>query len=177
MVKDDTFLTKETLHQFSQKGFSRIPIQTTSSPATIRGALLVKKLIEIDPDLPPTVSSLPSARVLNVQQTTPLFSLFNDFITNRTHMAIVHDGETITGIVTLEDLMEEVLQEEIEGDLIMDPENQRRKTRAKTLGGVLGDNKVSPVDHSGVYEDDIPKRGTRTRSKTGKVSWIAIHNI
>ena len=156
-IQDDTVLTKEVLHTLSVKGFSRIPVLSGKSPQAINGALLMKTCVEIDPQFPPRVSTLKLARVLHVEQTTPLFSLFNDFITQKAHMAIVMEDDKIMGIVTLEELLEEILGEEIEGDTLMDPNRVPKRLRAKTIAS------MSVAD--GGENGSRPPRG---RSQTGR---------
>ena len=75
-----------------------------------------------------------------VQDDTPIPILFNTFIKQRAHIALVVDefGNT-TGIVTMEDIIETLLGLEImdESDAIEDMQLQARKTwerRAKRMG-------------------------------------------
>jgi len=79
---------------------------------------LVKFLINIDPDDNLTIDDLDNSilRIPSVNSDTPLFLLLNQFINGRTHMASVVDSKdnlTVIGIVTLEDVIEALLDTEI----------------------------------------------------------------
>jgi len=101
------------------------PVLETEVPRErlrIRGALLVKSLIKVSPRHPPRVSSLEAARVLHFPANSSLFTVMNLLITKSIHMAVVHsleDPEEVVGIVTLEDIMEEMIQKEIENDRML----------------------------------------------------------
>jgi len=100
------------------------PVLETEVPRErlrIRGALLVKSLIKVNPRHPPRVSSLEAARVLHFPANSSLFTVMNLLITKSIHMAVVHsleDPEEVVGIVTLEDIMED------------DPEGDRKRPHA-----------------------------------------------
>eukprot|EP00168_Porphyra_purpurea_P016397 TRINITY_DN5291_c1_g1_i2.p5 TRINITY_DN5291_c1_g1~~TRINITY_DN5291_c1_g1_i2.p5 ORF type:complete len:199 (+),score=100.52 TRINITY_DN5291_c1_g1_i2:1108-1704(+) len=98
--------------------------------ADVVGLLLLKQLILIDPDDEVPVRALISTKkkAHNVRVSPPLYvsadtglsELLNEFKDGRSHMALVYDdinkpdGErTFLGAVTLEDIVEEILAEEI----------------------------------------------------------------
>ncbi|MBI5557370.1 MAG: HlyC/CorC family transporter [Deltaproteobacteria bacterium] len=93
------------------KGFSRIPIYD-SSPDNIVGFLHAKQLLTCSAETP-----LPPLReLLNppffVRENDKIVSLLLEFQTRKRHMAIVTDEfGSIRGLVTLEDILEEIVGE------------------------------------------------------------------
>ncbi|GIQ91605.1 hypothetical protein KIPB_014946, partial [Kipferlia bialata] len=88
----------------------------------IVGVLLTKNLVMLDPDDDTPIREINlSVNVPQVALDTPLYTCLNIFQTGRSHIAIVVDNGTgdVAGIITLEDVLEELLQEEIydEADL------------------------------------------------------------
>ncbi|GAB0491021.1 hypothetical protein MMPV_002264 [Pyropia vietnamensis] len=122
-------LDRPTMKLCLRKGHSRVPLYE-GDRGNIVGLLLLKQLILIDPDDGVPVRALISnkkkahkVRVsppLYVSADTALSELLNEFKDGRSHMALVYDdinkpdGErTFLGAVTLEDIVEEILAEEI----------------------------------------------------------------
>ncbi|XP_033635820.1 DUF21 domain-containing protein At4g14240-like [Asterias rubens] len=138
--------------------YSRLPVYDGERD-NIVGILLVKTLLQLDPNITLTVEeifkkhgrSLPA-----VPSRMPLYDLLNEMQTGKCHMAAVSssmmnpsgqsspDGEdvdsavstqgrAIIGIITLEDIIEELLQEEIvdETDEFVDVHRRVRVARAK----------------------------------------------
>ena len=79
--------------------------------------LLVKELVDIDfDDNPPRVDELHLHPVQLVGSGTALDTMFRRFITAKTHLMGVERDDHIVGIVTIEDLIEEILGHEIEDE-------------------------------------------------------------
>eukprot|EP00486_Rosalina_sp_Unknown_P014389 CAMPEP_0201595918 /NCGR_PEP_ID=MMETSP0190_2-20130828/192759_1 /ASSEMBLY_ACC=CAM_ASM_000263 /TAXON_ID=37353 /ORGANISM="Rosalina sp." /LENGTH=361 /DNA_ID=CAMNT_0048056061 /DNA_START=311 /DNA_END=1396 /DNA_ORIENTATION=+ len=133
----NTKLDAAGLKQIYRTGFSRIPIYENSKDNII-GILLVKTLILCDPDpdlsikqyLTVNFKKIPPPAL--VQPTTSLYDCINIFQERKTHFAMVCDQEDEIiieeawrdrkpipdevqwrGIITLEDIMEDIIQEEI----------------------------------------------------------------
>lgn len=70
-------------------GFSRIPVYEKQDPAFVRGFLLVKRLIVVDPAARRPVASLALRRPLLVAPDCPLIDLLNAFQEGRSHLAVV----------------------------------------------------------------------------------------
>ncbi|CAG8716372.1 4140_t:CDS:1, partial [Racocetra fulgida] len=51
--------------------------------------------------------------IITVEASTPLLDILNSFQEGKCHMAVVVKGSNILGIITLEDVLEELIQEEI----------------------------------------------------------------
>lgn len=97
-----------------EKGFSRIPIFADDSAEKIAGYLLVKDLLGIDLSAGHTVGEFMRKDVLQVAESIKLDDLLNRFLTKKIHLACTYDEYgSFTGVVTLEDIMEEILNEDI----------------------------------------------------------------
>jgi CBS domain containing-hemolysin-like protein len=93
------------------KGFSRIPIYD-NSPDNIVGFLHAKQLLtcSMETKLPPLQELLNPA--FFVRENDKIVALLLEFQTRKTHMAIVTDEfGSIRGLVTLEDILEEIVGE------------------------------------------------------------------
>ncbi len=127
---EDDVLDENMLCDIMACGFSRIPVHSARGRQDIRGFLLVKRLIVLDPADRRPVRTLPLRQPIVVSPTGSLLELINVFQEGRSHMAIVSSCPDLTrqalrtgkalegriapiGIITLEDLFEEILQEEI----------------------------------------------------------------
>nr|PIL96993.1 CBS domain-containing protein [Toxoplasma gondii COUG] len=136
MLECSMRLTRELLVDVLRKGHSRIPVYE-GRRSNVRGVLLVKSLILIDPKAGIRIRDLMRGRTFR-RLCTPLFvapsvnpyQLLNEFQEGRCHLAFVtNDVATyqhawkqdvdvpttadLLGIVTLEDVIEELIQEEI----------------------------------------------------------------
>uniref|UniRef100_A0A6B2L7I0 CNNM transmembrane domain-containing protein n=1 Tax=Arcella intermedia TaxID=1963864 RepID=A0A6B2L7I0_9EUKA len=130
----NTILDREILAQLSEKRHSRIPIYR-KHPGHIIGIILTKRLIHISPEDRVKVSSLELTQIPRVTTETPLYNLLNQFQKGKSHMALVLDPQdnlTVKGVVTLEDVIEQLLESEIfdEFDLERKPtRNPNSKTK------------------------------------------------
>jgi len=118
----DTLLTAETLALIKKNGHSRIPIYR-NNVQNIAGFLLVKSLIGLDPKSNTPISALPVKKLPILSSKMPLYDIFNILKNGKSHMGVVQDENdflTVVGIITLEDIIEELIQGEIidEADLI-----------------------------------------------------------
>ncbi|MCW8980741.1 MULTISPECIES: hemolysin family protein [Altibacter] len=146
VTSEDESITLSEFHE-SHKNlrFSRIPVYKEKSH-NITGFILRDDLLEeiVEDRGSKTLSDI--KREMNiVQDDTPIPNLFDTFIKERAHIAMVVDefGNT-TGIVTMEDIIETLLGLEImdESDAIEDMQAQARKNwerRAQRMGIQLQD--------------------------------------
>jgi len=114
-LSNDTVLDQDTITKIHASGHSRIPVYRKKKTHII-GILLVKDLIIIDPDNKISLDTLDLVMIPQVTSNTPLYDLLNHFQKGKSHMAVVIDPEdftTVLGIVTLEDIIEELLNVEI----------------------------------------------------------------
>lgn len=109
-------LTDERIDELKSKGFSRVPI--FNNDLTIcYGILIMKNLVDIDFDEKQyLIEDLPLYPVQLVGSMTALDTMFRKFIGAGTHLIPVEKNDKIVGIVTIEDLIEEILGHEIEDE-------------------------------------------------------------
>ena len=111
-----TVIDGELIDKIKQTGYSRIPI-FNSEKTICFGILLVKQLVDIDFDKkPPHVDGLPLHPVRIVGSMTALDTMLRKFIVAHTHLAPIEKDDKIVGIVTIEDLIEEIVGHEIEDE-------------------------------------------------------------
>jgi len=125
-------LDKPTMVKILETGHSRIPIYE-GDRQNIKGTLLVKNLILCDPEDPIPVSKSRIRPLLTVSSNMPLYDILNEFQTGKSHIAIVRSciSQEVVGIVSLEDIVEELIQEEIvdETDVYIDVQRRVRVAR------------------------------------------------
>ena len=111
-LEENTILSDELLEDIKKQGFSRIPVYRNEID-NILGVLLVKDLIVIDGG--EKVSEIyKKGKIFKVNENDNLDYLLNQFINKKTHIAYVTNSfDTFLGIVTMEDLIEEIIQKEI----------------------------------------------------------------
>jgi len=123
MIPIELAFTKETLRMIYETGHSRIPVYKDSKQ-NIVGLLITKRLLLIDPNEGITLPQLDIPPLPTVPESMELYDMLNEFQTGKSHMVGVLDDVTkcILGIVTLEDVIEELIQEEIidETDVFVD---------------------------------------------------------
>eukprot|EP00171_Calliarthron_tuberculosum_P003689 IDg3689t1 len=132
----DAILNERTLQLIVDAGHSRVPLYD-GRPDNIVCLLLVKQLILVDKNHHLPIRALIASRtrrrvapVLECSAGTPIADVLNKFQEGQSHLAIVYDDVTredrkFLGILTLEDIIEEILQEEIldETDVFVDNTN------------------------------------------------------
>ena len=102
-----------------ESGHSRFPV-VSDDQNDVLGILLAKDLLSCFVDIEPEQFAVKHLMrpVVFVPESKHLNVLLRDFRTNRNHMAIVVDEYGIAGLVTIEDIMEEIVGEiEDEHDL------------------------------------------------------------
>jgi metal transporter CNNM len=129
MLDIDTVLDLNELANVLHQGHSRIPIYE-GDRQNIRGVLLVKRLIVVNPEDRRPLRSIATRWPLICSPQMPLLSLLSLFQTGRSHMAIIaNDPEAmmsalkaeqpippevkVLGICTLEDVIESLIKTEI----------------------------------------------------------------
>ncbi len=122
LVEDVYWLTPSTIidsvriDEIKAGGRSRIPVLNKQQTICF-GVLLVKQLVDIDFDNhPPRVDELPLHSTQTVGGMTALDTMFRKFVGAHTHLMPVEKDGIIIGIVTIEDLIEEIVGHEIEDE-------------------------------------------------------------
>lgn len=112
----DVEVTDIRVDEIKTQGFSRIPVFNRDLTKCY-GVLLIKDLIDLDFDERLyLVDDLPLHPVQLVGSMTALDTMFRKFINAGTHLIPVEKNDKIIGIVTIEDLIEEILGHEIEDE-------------------------------------------------------------
>jgi metal transporter CNNM len=109
----DTLLDDAKIDEMKLQNRSRIPV-FNEDYTRCDGVLLMKNLVDIDFDSRPVfVSELKLYQVKSIGSMTALDTVFHKFIAAHSHMMTVTEDHKIVGIVTIEDLIEEILDREI----------------------------------------------------------------
>ncbi|EGC49482.1 DUF21 and CBS domain-containing protein [Histoplasma capsulatum var. duboisii H88] len=122
----DTVLDEKMMDLILSQGYSRIPIHSPDEPHNFVGMLLVKMLITYDPEDCKLVRDFALATLPETRAETSCLDIVNFFQEGKSHMVLVSEypGEDhgALGVVTLEDVIEELIGEEIidESDVFID---------------------------------------------------------
>lgn len=116
------------IQDIKDQAWSRIPV-FNQQLTTCFGLLLMKDLIDVRPAQKLTVDDIDLYPAQVVGSMTALDTLFRKFISAGTHLIPVEKDDRIVGIVTIEDLLEEILGHEIEDET----DRARRKPRVLHL--------------------------------------------
>jgi len=132
-VFENYFLTY-LFFKLVQEGHSRWPVYRGNRDNII-GMILVKSLILINPKDAVKVKDVGLRRLPVVNESMPLYKVLDMFQQGKSHMAVIIDSSdciTAKGIITLEDVVEELIGEEIldETDVFEDVAKQVRVVRA-----------------------------------------------
>ncbi|KAL7062397.1 hypothetical protein AAHC03_0902 [Spirometra sp. Aus1] len=140
MLPHTAILDFDTMNEIFSHGFTRIPIYE-GDRRNIKAILNVKDLgfINADDKVPvATVCNFYNRSILVVPDTTSLETMLNEFRQGKAHMAFVErlvtDGQgdpyrEMIGLVTLEDVIEEIIQAEIVDETDVFTDNTFRQAR------------------------------------------------
>lgn len=113
----DDVLDEDTMDDILSQGYSRIPVHHPDNDENFVGMLLVKMLITYDPEDAKPVRDFALATLPETRPNTSCLDIVNFFQEGKSHMVLVsnHPGEDhgAIGVVTLEDVIEELIGEEI----------------------------------------------------------------
>nr|XP_022294632.1 DUF21 domain-containing protein At4g33700-like isoform X1 [Crassostrea virginica] len=153
MIDVNSVMDKATMCKILSQAHSRVPVYEHHA-GNVQGLLLVKNYIMLNPEDRTPVRDLLNEHTRNllyVLDDMPLFDLLNVFQTGKSHLAFVRkhaevketeegyevecppESQEIIGIITLEDVIEELIQEEIidETDVFVDIHQRIQVARAK----------------------------------------------
>lgn len=141
MLSDDTILDFETVSEIMKSGFSRIPVYENERH-NVKKLLFIKDLALIDPDDNTplrTLCEFYQNACSYVYEDVTLDVIFKQFKTGQQgHMAFVQrvnnegDGDPFyetVGLITLEDVIEELIQAEIVDETDVYTDNRNKKKR------------------------------------------------
>lgn len=124
-VESNDVVDDRKIDDIKARGWSRIPVFNRQL-TTCYGVLHVKDLLDLDFDEGIPVQDLPVYPIEVVGSMTALDTLFRRFITGGVHLIPVEKDDRVVGVVTIEDLLEEIVGHEIE-----DEADRRRKKLAR----------------------------------------------
>ncbi len=123
----DTVIDSAKINEIKDYARSRIPIFNRRLTKCY-GVLLMKDLVDINFDETSyRVDDLPLYPCQTVGSMTALDTMFRRFINAGTHLIPIERDDEIVGIVTIEDLLEEILGHEIEDETDRRPHNVRKR--------------------------------------------------
>lgn len=112
-VEFDEKLTHDKIDMLRESGHSRIPVYR-DHPDNIVGILYAKDMLGHHDLRDKCAGEMARRSVIFVEPEKPLDDLLNDFKRTRNHLFVVADSsEKIVGIVTIEDVIEEIIGAEI----------------------------------------------------------------
>jgi metal transporter CNNM len=110
-------LTPEFLTYINEAGFSRLPVYS-GDPSNIVGMLFVKDLIVEDDNI--SIKATDEAfdkKFLSIKSNEKLDIVLTKMLKSRMHQAMVYNkNKRFQGVITLEDIIEEIIQQEIEDE-------------------------------------------------------------
>ena len=146
MLEISTKLDYPTLREIYAKGFSRIPIYERTRD-NIVGILMARDLILVNPDKAmlslKQLSSIIIRDVVVVDDVDKVEPLLTHFKKGLTHIGVVtkivggqigkDPHRQVIGIVTMEDIIEELIQDKIEDEYEIDVRNERKLLKEKLV--------------------------------------------
>jgi len=146
MLSIDTKLDFETISEIKDQGYSRIPVFENGDRKKVCYILFAKDLLFVDPDDETPVEEICKFYKNDVNfvfSDTILTGMFDEFKSgDKGHLAVVQEVnddsegdpfyETV-GLVTLEDIIEEIIQQEIidETDVVIDNKTKKKRKRER----------------------------------------------
>lgn len=113
VVELDDEIDAALISKIKREGHSRLPVVDTAGAYV--GVLYVKDLLGRDMGTP--VGHVYRDKVHDMPDDTALDTALSRFIQTKSHLFLVHDDdEKVTGVITLEDVIEEILNREIEDE-------------------------------------------------------------
>lgn len=131
MLSSDTILDHSTIDAILTSGYSRIPVHKPGNPFAFEGLLLIKKLLMYDPARRLPVSHFPLSILPEALPSINCFQALDYFQTGRAHLLLISrtpgsSGGGI-GVITLEDVIEEMISEEIVDETDQYEDNQSKQ--------------------------------------------------
>jgi metal transporter CNNM len=143
MLDYNTDLDLKVLRSISSSGFSRIPVYSKTKN-NIKGIAHINSLIMVNPADKMPLNTIPLRNPIFVSPSASLMQLLTIFRNGESHLAIITESYNaceqfakikkdlppdakILGIVTLEDVLEELIQEEIYDENELSSESPKRK--------------------------------------------------
>ncbi|KAJ7615383.1 hypothetical protein FB45DRAFT_935569 [Roridomyces roridus] len=131
----DAILDSELLQMVISSGYSRIPVHEKGKPDAFVGLLLVKKLLGYDPALRLPISHFSLSILPEAPPSIDCFQALDYFQTGRAHLLLISRSPGVAGgamgVITLEDIIEEILSEEIVDETDRYGDNVRKQQASR----------------------------------------------
>ncbi|KAG8855181.1 hypothetical protein FRB91_002601 [Serendipita sp. 411] len=118
-ISADTIVDRKVFDTLLSSGYSRFPVTAAGRPTTVIGLLLIKKLLRYDPSTNKSVGQLPLSILPEAKPAINCFQALDYFQTGRSHLLLLTNNpgkptdQYPVGVITLEDVIEEIIGEEI----------------------------------------------------------------
>ncbi|KAF5320299.1 hypothetical protein D9611_011374 [Ephemerocybe angulata] len=156
LLSADTILDQATFNAIIQSGYSRFPVHLPGRPKAFIGLLLVKRLLGYDPKQALPVSAFPLSILPEAHTSINCFQALDYFQTGRAHLLLISrtpgkEGGAL-GVITLEDIIEEMITEEIIDETDRYSDNQSKMTVSRTNSELNLNNIVERGTHASFDE-------------------------
>ncbi|KAJ7103972.1 hypothetical protein B0H15DRAFT_873317 [Mycena belliarum] len=180
----DAVLDDKLVEKILLSGYSRFPVHEPADPNAFIGLLIIKQLLKYDPARALPVSDFHLSILPEARPNINCFQALDYFQTGRAHLLLISQTPGTPGgalgVITLEDIIEEILSEEIvdETDRYVDNVSKQRARRAGTAAVMRGivERRVrrGSVSTAGIEGDRTPlvrslSRSSARRSLYGSV--------
>ncbi|KAF5313214.1 hypothetical protein D9619_003722 [Psilocybe cf. subviscida] len=168
ILSADDILDHTAVAAILQSGYSRFPVHEPGKPTTFIGLLLIKKLLTYDPSQALPVSSFPLSILPEAHPSINCFQALDYFQTGRAHLLLISRTPGLAGgaigVITLEDIIEEIISEEIvdETDQYQDNVSKskaRRSITATVMRGIYEGRRTHPYPVMGLFNESTALLG------------------
>lgn len=179
IMSADTVLDEKMMDTILSQGYSRIPIYAPDNSRNFIGMLLVKILITYDPEDCKRVRDFALATLPETGPYTSCLDIINFFQEGKSHMVLCSDypgqDKGALGVVTLEDVIEELIGEEIidESDVFVDVHKAIRRLAPaprQRYGKLLGslENEAGTEDTPLLAKEDADSTSRKPSFSNGQ---------
>ncbi|QRW05721.1 hypothetical protein RhiLY_04720 [Ceratobasidium sp. AG-Ba] len=175
-LSSDAILDHKRVDAILTSGYSRFPVHEPGKPTSFVGLLLIKKLLVYDPAQQLPVSAFPLSILPEARPTISCFQALDYFQTGRSHLLLISTDpgqpQGALGVITLEDIIEEIISEEIvdETDRYEDNRHKRRAKRQSTAAIMRGiverEKRRLSFASDAAPGTETPQTGSRSHSQT-----------
>ncbi|KIY73056.1 DUF21-domain-containing protein [Cylindrobasidium torrendii FP15055 ss-10] len=141
-LSSDEVLTHKKLDQLLTSGYSRFPVHEPGNKQAFIGILLIKMLLTYDPADELPISKFRLSLLPEADPTINCFQALDYFQTGRAHLLLISSTPGVAGgalgVITLEDVIEEIISEEIVDETDRYEDNtSKRKVKRMTTSAVM----------------------------------------